>query len=128
MDKFFHKLSQSLVKLSHETANGCREWEGCKDRHGYGTKRVTWPDGSVKLERVHRVAYMVHHRALRHELLQFSSADNLEVSHLCHNKLCIRPDHLILESHEANCERKSCQLLGQCVRHHDPPCIFLDLR
>ena len=44
---------------------------------------------------------------------QFSSA-GLEVSHLCHRKLCINPMHLTLESHDTNQERIHCVLQGFC--------------
>lgn len=126
MDKFFTKIAKSLQKNSREAADngGCRVWKGCIDRYGYGTKRVTWPDGSVKLERVHRVSYMAHHRIFRQDMPHREADGLLEISHICHNKLCIEPNHLVLESHETNCERRSCQLVGECVRNHVPPCIF----
>ena len=54
---------------------------------------------------------------------QFSSA-GLEVSHLCHRKLCINPMHLTLESHDTNQERIHCVLQGFCFEVHQPMCMF----
>ena len=41
----------------------------------------------------------------------------LDVSHLCHNKLCIQPNHLSLENRATNCRRKRCVSAGVCRRH-----------
>lgn len=126
MAVFFDKLEKSLLKKTAEADNarGCTEWVGCRDKYGYGTKRVTWPDHSVTLERVHRVVFMVHNKLLRDDVPRYDSRGILEVSHLCHNKICIKPQHLVLESHEQNCERKRCECLGYCTLEHVPPCIF----
>ena len=49
-----------------------------------------------------------------------------EVSHLCDNKLCIRPAHIHIESKQENLSRKGCFKLATidtpCNKHH-PPCI-----
>lgn len=59
-------------------------------------------------------------------------------SHLCHEKFCVRLDHLILESQEANLNRNPCP--GTILAHksktdmtivsackHDPPCLNLSI-
>lgn len=121
---FFSKIANSLAKKSLLSVNSlhCVEWLGCADKYGYGTKRVTWPDKTVSLERVHRLSYMLYKSLLRHEVPHHNGNAVLEVSHLCHNKLCIKPEHLVLESHETNCERKACFMLGTCCRVHFPEC------
>jgi hypothetical protein len=70
MEEYFEKLSKSLTKKTARVENGrgCIEWVGCLDRYGYGRKRVTLPDKSVTMESAHRVAYMVHHKLLPHEV------------------------------------------------------------
>jgi hypothetical protein len=54
-----------------------------------------------------------------------------DASHLCHNPLCVRPEHLIVEPRVMNHKRKNClhkiqtPCCGQTVLvcKHDPPCI-----
>ena len=73
-------------------------WVGAKEHNKYGRIRVTWPDGSKCTERAQRVAYMTEHKVLKKEICQGKK----EVSHLCHNSLCVNTDHRCLESHETN--------------------------
>jgi len=126
-DKFWGKLSKSLDKKASKGLNcmHCTEWVGCFDRYGYGIKRVTWPDGSSFLERAHRVAYMVHHKLLRHEVPRLSvEGIELDVSHRCHNKACVNPLHLVLEAHCINVSRYYCSSAGSCLGGHTPLCLF----
>lgn len=46
-----------------------------------------------------------------------------EVSHLCGNELCIRPDHITLESHKINMERINCHSLNKPCTVHIPACL-----
>lgn len=55
------------------------------------------------------------------------------VSHLCHQKLCINPNHLTIESIVNNNARKGClcrTILPDCqvwnLCYHRPPCIMPD--
>jgi len=41
----------------------------------------------------------------------------LEVSHLCHEPLCINAEHLSLESHSCNTDRLRCVNRGLCHGH-----------
>lgn len=48
-----------------------------------------------------------------------------QVSHLCHNKLCISTAHLNLEPAQVNICRRICQRHGQCIHHiRQPDCLF----
>jgi hypothetical protein len=68
-----------------------------------------------------RVAYEYYHG---------STTGNDDVSHLCHNKDCIKESHLVLESHADNMARINCPgyilvartkaLIKVCG--HNPPC------
>ena len=38
----------------------------------------------------------------------FDPTDGKDISHLCHNPLCVNPDHLVREDKEINQRRKGC--------------------
>ena len=124
MNKFWEKVSKSLAKNSVEGAGGCVLWIGSRDGHGYGKKKLKWPDLEVqKVERVHRVAYCLKNRLIR---LPHTDEEGtlLDVSHIYHNKLCINPDHLVLETHHFNMSRIHCHFSGTCSLEHSPPCLL----
>lgn len=124
MEDVFNKLRIKLEAKSERVGGlgGCVLWKGRVGRNGYGYIRVLWPDEGSKLERVHRVALMVEMRLMRSQF----PGGNLEVSHLCHEKLCVNPMHLSLEPHATNQERIHCMQQGVCsgAHHPHPRCIF----
>ena len=70
-----------------------------------------------------RVAYMLHKKVT--ELPRTNDAgDLMDVSHLCHEKLCINPDHLVFERHSENMSCDACFRLGSCTTKHSPSCIL----
>lgn len=65
---------------------------------------------------------------------QFNVPNNdgkMDASHLCHNKFCIRPSHIIVESRTDNQRRKNCAVyeISPCCNvkfstcRHEPKCI-----
>lgn len=46
-----------------------------------------------------------------------------EVSHLCHQKHCFNPQHLVVERSRDNCSRNICNIRRRCVCGLSPPCI-----
>jgi len=73
-------------------ASGCWEWTGNVGDHGYGR---FW-DASARCNRLaHRVA------------LGFRQAlsDEMQVDHLCRNRICVRPDHLEEVTQQENIRR-----------------------
>lgn len=71
----------------------------------------------------------------RHRLVEYfeSHAKNfdgpkLEVSHLCHERTCVNPHHLVIESHTRNRLREACRIFGICANIHNGRfCILGDL-
>jgi hypothetical protein len=83
-----------------------------------------------------RKEYYIHHLVLRGKGAAIDAA--LQVSHLCHNKRCINPDHIIAEPGEYNRMRQGCTQLAM-LRHtcshcgvaewinpcpHEPACVI----
>jgi len=52
--------------------------------------------------------------------------DGYTVSHLCHERRCVRPDHLEIETMQINNERNNCVYRGRCESRHIgfPPCLL----
>lgn len=49
-----------------------------------------------------------------------------EISHLCHQKWCVNPEHLVRESHNINCERRDYCSRNRCLceqQRRKPPCV-----
>ena len=88
----------------------CLVWTGATSSRGYGMMRVRWTDGQSRVMGVHQLGMMC---AL--QSTQFPYGYN--VSHLCHNKLCITVGHLSLEPNWANSQRASCLREGTCFGH-----------
>lgn len=120
MADIFEILKEKLAAKSEKVGGGCIYWKGGVGTDGYGILRVGWPVEGSRVEKVHRVALMVEMRLTRS---QFPGA-GLEVSHLCHKKLCINPMHLTIEPHATNQERIHCVLQGWCCGAHQPACMF----
>lgn len=83
------RTPESLLAQSATTPGGCREWDGFRDRDGYGRIRFRGKSSCA----VSRVIW---------ELLNGPIPDGLHVLHQCDNPPCINPDHLMLGTHEEN--------------------------
>lgn len=84
-----------LLDLYHRTTltdTGCLEWDGKKDRDGYGVIRR---DG--KHHPVHRYLWCLVHGPLPREML---------VCHTCDNPSCISLDHLFVGTDKDNSDDK----------------------
>lgn len=53
---------------------------------------------------------------------------NIDISHLCHNSTCIRPEHLSAEPHHVNNNRRSCVEKNWCTEHAPYPDCLLNLK
>ena len=84
-DRFFAK-----VRAPHGV-DGCWEWTGSTDYHGYGRlQRGRRGEGVVK---AHRLSYEIHKGPI---------PDGLDVLHTCDNPPCANPYHLKVGSHADN--------------------------
>ena len=120
-DKYLAKLLFH-VKTAR-LGDSCLIWNGCKTGNTkcpYGRINIRMPDTSKFTPvLVHRLSFMLHNNVT-------SIPTSLECSHLCSNSLCIRPEHLHLESRHINASRKQCHAQWQCQGHgSNPPCVFV---
>lgn len=126
MEAFFNNLKAQIDAKTQFNVNdnGCNLWIGARTSNGlYGRKQVTFPDGNRKLMRISRVVQMVKGHMLYVPAVN-DEGHIIEMSHLCHNSLCVNPDHLILELRNTNAERKLCKNQGFCTENHNPLCIM----
>ena len=121
--EFMEKLKKSINKHSEAQNYGlnCIEWQGCCDKDGYPIKSVTWPGCKRKLWRVAWLVLVIQRKGSLPEV--DGDGQPLEVSHLCHNRTCIKPEHLTVEPHYTNTGRRQCVAAGRCLGH-TIPCIF----
>jgi hypothetical protein len=119
IDKYAGKLSENAHLAPN---NACIIW------HGTVKSQKDPPYGviCIKVEQVwksvgvHRLKYMLANNIHPNEL-----DGDQDVSHLCHNSLCINIDHLSLEPRHINNNRIACKGRGFCFEHDQyPPCMM----
>lgn len=124
LDFFVDKYLERLKESSHLAPNGqCQIWAKAttKTKVKYGAIFVKFGCKSFTTT-AHRLSYVVHNR------ITFDDIKHLDVSHLCHNSLCVNPIHLTLEPHPVNNNRIHCVSLGHCLGHDRYPQCLLNLR
>ena len=102
------KRLMSKVKIDKK---GCWGWQGARFRKEYGDYaqiRIGRKNNS-KCVKAHRVSY---------EHFVGKVLKGLELDHLCHNTLCINPEHLQPVTHSINMSRRKDSGLLNCKYGH----------
>lgn len=87
-DSLFQRLVANSEPTDPDNPRACWVWTGkvrAGGSHAYPHINV-WRDGSHKTLKAHRV--------MMEEVLDRPLGPWVEVDHLCHNTLCVNPDHL----------------------------------
>jgi len=114
-------IRRLFSKISVHPTNGCWDWIGTNDPHGYGSVSFRG-----KTERVHRVlfAWLVHALPVRCLIGSHRLVDELD--HVaCSRPVCCNPAHMAFVSHRDNILRSDTALAADnsrkvlCKRGHD---------
>jgi len=82
-------------KVQPEPLTGCWLWTGAVDSYGYGSFGIGYREDGKKLHKTykaHRFSAMINNIDMSGSVIR----------HLCHNKLCVNPDHLQSGSYQDN--------------------------
>ena len=124
MSEFEHYCIQQVAQLVLKRTNDAGEFEcwiyngpvKTKARNGlqYGTVTKTIRRG----DEVKKFNHFYAHRAVK-LYAEHQVSNPRSVSHLCHQTLCVNPEHLEFESTGINNNRKPCNRTGWCNQHTD---------
>jgi hypothetical protein len=126
---FIEKYSAILAERQAPSQNQqCLLWTGAVKKCGrhktilYGciTCKIA---GNWKTVSVHRLKYVLDHGVH----LDTIQVEGFDISHICHNTLCINPLHLVFEPHRVNNNRQRCKNKQICFGHENRPRCLLNL-
>lgn len=104
-----YRLSRQFQKHISIT-DTCHIWQGRSDIYGYGEVRIMFRGTRVCLK-AHRAIFAFANK-------DFILDDSQDVSHLCHNRCCVKLEHLSYEPHSINNQRLVCKNESECCGHH----------
>jgi hypothetical protein len=106
-------IKTCIFKKCHKEVN-CLIWTGCKNSTGYPQIKIRFPDDTRRVVLSSRLLYALTFNVI----LGVDPAALMQMSHLCHNKLCIFVDHLVYEPQQVNNERRKCVSQTKCQENH----------
>lgn len=117
---FKEKYQAKIHAKSAPAPNGrCQRWTGTSQA-GYGVIYCQWKNKWKKFY-VHRLSLVFN----RGWTLEDVEEAGMDVSHLCHDGLCVNPEHLSYEPHQVNRIRSACVAVRVCQGHGTfPRCMF----
>lgn len=80
------------IKVDIKSKDKCWPWKGYLSG-GYGCEPACYWFKQYKVNRAHQLSYILYHGEYDRSLV---------ISHLCHNKACVNPDHLLACSQGEN--------------------------
>lgn len=96
---------QRLMARIVKSESGCWEWQGARHNGGYGQLRVN------------RVSCYTHR--LAYEWYVGPIPEDMELDHLCRNRICCNPDHLEPVTSAENSRRSEPATKTHCIRGHE---------
>jgi hypothetical protein len=106
----------------------CKLWTGAIKKCG-PTKQLKYGVVGCKINgkwvtvAAHRLSYSLQYGVHLDQL----NREGYDISHLCHNSLCINPHHLSFEPHSVNNNRQRCKNKKECTFHENRPMCLLNL-
>ena len=99
--KVMQKLWNNIKEVTRTLDTPCWEWQGKPDSGGYGQIWITPTN-----YRAHRVFYF----------LWFGELPDKELRHLCDNRICARPEHLVPGTRQENIDDREKRRMAEFQR------------
>lgn len=117
-----------LSKCQIDENTDCLIWNGAISNALYSKisflYKIKLQNGTLKSFRRYTQAHRLIYACVTNSLYLLNKDNrHVEVSHLCHNRLCCNIMHLEAESKQLNSSRTKCKTQMVC-NDHDPPCIL----
>lgn len=126
-DEFTPKYQNLLNRYSRTAENGeCLIWEGWgvqkMGQYFIAKLQIRLPGASKPTKiNVARLSRMLFEN-------NFDVSKDLDASHLCHNSLCTRAEHIHFEPRSVNNNRHICVSVRQCIHHQGHPDCLIHLK
>ena len=110
-DKLRKRIEEKVVDFEAFASKECWQWGAAlkKGKEQYG-KVHFMKDGEHFNTSAHRAMFVAANKVMPGDL-------RLDISHLCHEGLCVNPRHLVHEEHVVNVDRRACTESGVCRGH-----------
>ena len=119
-----NQLEEKINRQGYQEAGvgNCRIFNGRERVDGYCYLTYTYhlrPSSCT----VSKAQYLI-----QNSLCPYNFPQGFHVSHTCHNRKCIKIEHLSLEPAAINQNRKNCVSGGRCLGHGEYPLCDLNYR